>query len=122
MVKGEFIDGDKPMISATIAWETATQSPHFLLDTGFTGDIVVTPKIAEELGLEVSGVTFAKTATNKIESVQTATAIGVMEGVNMLVTVLISEGLPLLGISFLEKFKYKAIVDCKNKKVSLEVV
>jgi predicted aspartyl protease len=41
MVEGKFIDGDKPMVPAVIAWNQGVQTPSFVLDTGFTGDIAV---------------------------------------------------------------------------------
>ncbi len=122
MVEGIFVESDKPMISAVIAWNQSVQSPHFILDTGFTGDLVVTPQVAHDLGLEVTSIIPAQLAGNKIVNLPTATAIAVMEGQRLYVTVFISDGWPLLGISFMQKFNYKAIVDCKNKKVRLEVV
>ncbi len=38
------------------------------------------------------------------------------------IDVLISDSMPLAGISFLTKFNYKAIVDCRFKTVNLERV
>lgn len=83
---------------------------------------MVTPEVAKDLGLNVDGVTSAKLAGNKIVNLPTATAIAVMEGQQLYVTVFISEGWPLLGISFMQKFNYTATIDCKNKKVRLEVL
>ena len=92
----------------------------FILDTGFTGDLQVTPKIASELGLKVIGVTKAQIANGQVVEVQVALAIASMEGVKNYIQVLISESMPLAGISFLSKFNYKAVVDCKYKTVMLE--
>ena len=122
MVEGVFIDSDKPTVRAVLAWEQAVQNPYFILDTGFTGDLVVTNDVARDLGLEVSGVMKANLAGNRGVELPTATALAVMEGHSLYVTAfIIPEGWPLLGISFMEKFGYKAVVDCKNKKVRLEV-
>ncbi|MES2216726.1 MAG: hypothetical protein V4481_05550 [Patescibacteria group bacterium] len=121
MIKGEFIDGDKPVVPAGIAWEQAAQNTYFILDTGFTGDLVVTPRMASDLGLEITGMSTAYVAANKVVSVPTATAIAVMENIQLYVTVFVLEGWPLLGMSLLQKFNYKAVVDCKYKQVSLEV-
>ncbi len=121
MIRGTFVDGDKPVVPAGVAWEQVAQNPYFILDTGFTGDLMVTPEIAKDLGLETTGMVSANLASNKIVHLPTATAIAVMEGVSLYVTVSIAEGWPLLGISFLQKFGYKAIVDCRRKTVSLEV-
>ena len=121
MVVGVFIDSDKPMVQATIAWNNIIQSPHFVLDTGFTGDLVVTEQLARELGLEVTGVSSMKSVGHAADNYRTATAIAEMEGSQLFVTAyIIPDGWPLLGISFMEKFKYRAEVDCKNKTVKLE--
>lgn len=121
MIKGTFVQNDKPMVEATIAWGQAVQTPYFVLDTGFTGDLAVTPEVAKELGLNEDGVTEMRTAANQIMLFPSATALASMEGKTIYVTVIIKKGLPLLGISFLEKFKYKVTVDCNHKTVELEV-
>ena len=122
MIEGQFIDGDKPVVSAVIAWDQSVQTPYFILDTGFTGDLVVTPEIANDLGLDVSAVIPTRIAGNRVVYLPTATAIAVMEGQRLYITVFISEGWPLLGITFMQKFNYRALIDCRNKKVKLEVV
>src|ERR1043165_1393633 len=119
MAEGNFVDGDKPVVQAVISWHDAAQEPFFVLGTGFTGDLFVTPEIAGELGLEVSGVMDGK--GGDIINMPTATAIAVMEGKKLYLTAVFAKGWPLLGISFLQKFSYQAIVDCRHKKVRLEV-
>lgn len=122
MIRGQFVNKDQPIVPATIAWNQSVQTSQFLLDTGFTGDLQVTPSIAKELGLEVSGVTPAKFADGVLRNVPTASAIADMEGITNYVQVIISNSFPLMGISFLEKFQYKAIVDCRYKTVELNRV
>ena len=56
MVQGRFI-GDVPLISLTIGWGRGVQTPAFILGTGFSGDLQVTPQIAVQLGLQPIGVT-----------------------------------------------------------------
>jgi len=119
MVRGEFY-GDIPLIKIIVAWDRAVQSPYFILDTGFTGDLQVTPKIALELGLKITGVTRARIANGDVVSVPVALALASMEGATNFINVLISESMPLAGISFLTKFGYKATVDCKYRTVILE--
>ena len=119
MVQGVFHE-NIPFISIVIAWGQSVQTPFVVLDTGFTGDVQVTPKIAQELGLEVVGITPARIANGDIVQVPTALAIASMEGIVNPIQVLISESMPLAGISFLSKFSYRAVVDCKYKKVALE--
>lgn len=118
MIKGLFID-NTPIVKIVLAWGQSVQSPFVVLDTGFTGDVQVTPKIAEELGLKISGVTPVKIANGEIVKVPVALAIAAMEGAVNHIEVLIAYSMPLIGINFLSKFGYKAIVDCKYKAVEL---
>ena len=96
------------------------QAPFVVLDTGFTGDLQVTQKMAKELGLHVVGVTKTQIANGDIIEVPVALAVAAMEGAVNYIQVLISESMPLVGISFLSKFGYKASIDCKYKTVTLE--
>jgi predicted aspartyl protease len=120
MVSGLFVE-NVPFIKIALAWGRSVQTPFIILDTGFTGDLQVTPKIAQELGLEVMGVTKAQIANGQVVDVPVALAYAAMEDVVENIQVLISESMPLVGISFLTKFGYKAIVDCKNRIVTLEM-
>ncbi|PIR87183.1 MAG: hypothetical protein COU11_01755 [Candidatus Harrisonbacteria bacterium CG10_big_fil_rev_8_21_14_0_10_49_15] len=121
MVRGFFIE-NHPIIQVALGWDRSVQTPHMILDTGFTGDLQVTPKIAKELGLQVSSVTPAQIASGQTVQIPTALAIASMEGETSFVQVLIAESMPLAGISFLAKFDYKATVDCKFRTVMLERV
>lgn len=119
MLKGIFYE-NTPYIKIIVGWGQSVQTPFFILDTGFTGDLQVTPKIAEELGLTITGVTPVRLADNQIINVPTALAIASMEGLRNFVQVLIVESMPLAGISLLSKFKYRATFDCKYKTLDLE--
>jgi predicted aspartyl protease len=122
MISGSFVQNNIPIIKVLVAWGQAVQTPFFILDTGFTGDLQVTPKIATDLGLKVTGVTKTRIANGQVVAVPTAQVLASMEGATNFIQVLISESLPLAGIGFLTKFDYKAIVDCKYKTVALERV
>lgn len=121
MLQGVFIK-NTPFIGVTVAWNQAVQNPAFILDTGFTGDLQVTPKIAEELGLEVAAITPITIANGQTVQMPTALALAAMEGETSYVTVQISNSMPLAGIGLLTKFNYKAIVDCKYRTINLERV
>ncbi len=121
MVSGVFVE-NTPFIKVIIGWGQSVQAPFVVLDTGFTGDLQVTPKIAKELSLQVVGVTKTQIANGQIIQVPVALAIASMEGVANYIQVLISESMPLAGISFFSKFGYKAAVDCKYRTVALERV
>ena len=119
MVNGVFVE-NIPFIRVVVGWGQSVQAPFVVLDTGFTGDLQVTQKIAKELGLQVVGVTKTQIANGQVIEVPVALAIAAMEGAKHFIQVLISESMPLAGISFLSKFGYKAIVDCKYRTVVLE--
>jgi predicted aspartyl protease len=110
MVRGFFI-GNTPWVQIVLAYGYSVQTPFVILDTGFTGDLQVTPKIARELGLRVTGITPVRTATGRVDYVPTAVAVATMEGIANYVQVLITNGFPLAGISFLVKFRYRALVN-----------
>ena len=111
-----------PIIKVDLAWRDSVSVPFVILDTGFTGDIQITPEMAKELGLTIYGVTKTKIANGDVVTVPTALAVAMMEGIRHSIQVLIADSPPLAGISFLTKFAYKAIVDCKYRTVALERV
>lgn len=121
MISGVFVE-NIPLIKVVVAWGQSVQAPFVILDTGFTGDLQVTPEIAIELGLKVVGVTKTQIANGQVIEVPVALAIASMEGATNYIQVLISDSFPLAGISFLTKFGYKALVDCKYRTVVLEKV
>lgn len=121
MVQGKFV-GNLPLIQVVVGWGREMQAPFVILDTGFTGDLQVTPKMARELGLEVHGVTKAQIANGQSMDVPVAPALTAIEDMTGEIQALISDSMPLVGISFLTKFGYRACVDCKNRTVVLERV
>lgn len=121
MVNGEFVE-NTPFIRVVIGWGRTVQALFVVLDTGFTGDLQVTPKIAKELGLRVVGVTKSRIANGQVITVPTALALASMEKAVNYIQVLISNSIPLAGIGFLSKFSYKAIIDCKFRTIALKKV
>src|SRR5579863_2749634 len=119
MIEGYF-DGNAPMLNLLVGFGQFTQIPAVILDTGFTGDLQITPQLARELGLEVSMTEKMKVADGRIVAVPTAFAFVELEGVKKYVRVLVLESMSLVGISLLSRFQYKAVVDCKYKTVTLE--
>lgn len=121
MLQGVFVD-NTPLIKIVVGFGKSIQTPIVVLDTGFTGDLQVTRQMANELGLRIIGATRTQIANGQIVDIPVAQALSVMEGVQKSIQVLISGNMPLAGISFLSKFSYQAVVDCKNKTVTLERV
>ena len=62
MIKGKFVNENIPIVKIMVGSDRAIQTPNFILDTGFTGDIQVTKKVAQDLGLEITGI--AQTTKN----------------------------------------------------------
>ncbi len=118
MITGFFVD-NTPWVEVVLTWGKNANNMAAILDTGFSGDLQVTPKIARELALPLLGKTEVKIANGSIVSTPVVLAATTMEGVHKQIQVLVSNGIPLLGINFLTRFSYKAIVDCKNRKISL---
>jgi len=121
MVKGLFRQ-NTPIVKISIIWGQTIRAPFVVLDTGFTGYLQITHKMAAELGLKISGTLSVRIPTGQIITVPTALAFADMEGEKKVVEVLIANGLPLLGISFLSKFGYRSEIDCKNRTILLEKV
>ena len=118
MLSGIFIE-NTPWIQIKVNWGISVQTPFAILDTGFSGDLQVTPEIAKELNLSVTGVTKATIANGQTISVPVALAIASLEGGSHYIQVLISDSTPLAGIGLFSKFGYTAIVDCKVRDVAL---
>lgn len=116
MVEGSFAQ-NLPWIPVTVANNHAVQTPYFVLDTGFTGDLQVTNRIATELGLVVSGVTPARIANGIIVDVPTALAVASMQGMNRNVQIMISDSMPLAGVSFLTKFDLTQLLEVVQKRI-----
>src|SRR4051812_44034419 len=102
MITGQFT-GNIPIIKITVGWRELAQHHFAVLDTGFTGDLQLTPQMALDLGLEVNAMIKMRTANGQIFSVPIAQAEASMEGVKNSIDVLISESMPLVGINFLSK-------------------
>ena len=119
MIKGIF-RRNTPLVNIIMGWGHLAQTPFVVLDTGFTGDLQITPQMAKELRLSLTTATKMRVADGRIIEVPTTLAFVEMEGVKKYVQVLISEGMALAGIDLLSKFHYKAIVDCEHKTVELE--
>lgn len=124
MMRGTFLANppNVPVIQVVMAFNHAVLNPYFILDTGFSGDLQVNPKTAQELGLAHVGVESVKIADGSTVQTPVALSIASLEGNTAVATVLISNGSQLAGIGLLTKLGYKATVDCKYRTVELERV
>lgn len=121
MIDGLFIE-NVPWVEVVVIWGKFIQKPLAILDTGFSGDLQITSKMAKELDLKATTTVQVQIANGSYVKVPLALAVVSLEGIEQRVQVLISESTPLVGINLLSKFSYKAIVDCHNKTVALQKV
>lgn len=121
MISGVFVN-NIPLLQITLAWGSFVKNYWFTLDTGFTGDLQVPISFARELGLTINSIEPFTIANGQTVNVPQALAIAAMEGIANYVQVGISNGSPLAGISFLTKFGYRAIVDCKHRTVVVDKI
>lgn len=119
MLQGQFLE-NTPWIQITLAWGSFIKKYWFILDTGFTGDLQVPTSFAQELALAPNSVVPVTIANGATVQVPHALAIAAAESAANYVQVGISNGSPLLGINFLTKFGYRAMVDCKNRTIVLD--
>lgn len=118
MINGKFY-GNLPFTELTLGWGQSIRKTHFVLDTGFTGDLTVPPQIADELRLEIVGVQTTGIADGTNSTMPTALAFTEMEGSKQEVNILITKSFPLAGIGFFTKFGYQIKINCKNKTIEL---
>ena len=91
MIKGFFLPNNSnvPIFSLIVASERFIVFPYFVLDTGFTGDLKVDPKTAEELGLIPIGVEDVTIANGQTVQSKVAFAYASMEGARNPISVII---------------------------------
>lgn len=119
MMRGAIIE-QIPFIKIMLRSGPFIQTPYMILDTGFTGEVQVTRSLMRDLQLTVDAVSHVQLAHGGVVPVQTTFAEVIMEGVMLRMEIIISNGDPLIGMGFLTKFGYRAIIDCKNNTVFLE--
>jgi clan AA aspartic protease len=119
MVNG-FMRGNIPLIVVTVVNKSNILDITFTLDTGFTEDLLITKEIANELEITPESYINIQNANGQTVGIDVSYANSIIENEKKEVQVFISDGLPLLGIGFLTKFGYRAIIDCKKRTVTLE--
>lgn len=118
MTTGFFI-GNSPYIQVNIG-KKSVASPFFVLDTGFSGSLQVNPRLASDIGLSVDGIMNATIADGSSIEIPYGFAFVAMDGSIEEMEILVTGGSQLAGISFLKKFGYTVIVDCRHETVELE--
>lgn len=109
MIKG-IIYENRPLIRIAVSSSLGVQEIMALVDTGFTGELKLSQKIASELGLKVTHAEPVTLANEETITMQASLAEVAMEGIKNTVNVLIDAGLlPIVGLGLLRCFGYKKL-------------
>lgn len=119
MLRG-VIHNNQPLIKLVIAWNLGVQEIVALVDTGFTGELKIPPSKVSELSLQITHTEPICLANEKIVNMQASIAAVSMEGVAKVVNVLISDGMPIIGVGLLKRFGYILKANFKRDFLILE--
>ena len=119
MIRG-IVYKNRPFISIIIGWRLGVQEIIALVDTGFTGELKIPKNKALELGLVLTHAERIRLADDNIVNMPASLALVSMEGVTNMVTVLISKGMPIIGVGLLKRFGYALNIDFKYNTLILQ--
>jgi clan AA aspartic protease len=119
MIKG-VIHNNKPLISLVVGWKLGVQEIIALVDTGFTGELKISPEKALELGLQTTHTERVILADENPVYMEASLALTAMEGVVNVVNVLISRGMPIIGVGLLRRYGYMLNMDVKYNSLILQ--
>lgn len=119
MIKGT-IYNNRPLISLIVGWRLGVQETVALVDTGFTGELKISPEKALELGLQITHAQPVTLADEKTVTMSASLALVSMEGVMNVVNVLVSQGIPIVGVGLLRRFGYALNMDVQYNSLILQ--
>lgn len=119
MIKG-IISNNRPLISLIVGWKLGVQEIVALVDTGFTGELKISPEKALELGLQTTHTEPVKLADENTVNMQASLVLVSMENIANVVNVLISKGTPIIGIGLLRRYGYALNIDVKYNSLVLQ--
>lgn len=110
---------NRPVVKISVGRGLKMQKIVALVDTGFTGRLKLPPKAALDLDILPDRVEIVRLANGKTERMFAGVADISMEGVKNSVEVLISSGIPAIGVGLLKTFDYNLNIDFKKDTLSL---
>lgn len=119
MIKG-IVYKNRPFIPIIIGWRLGVQEIVALVDTGFTGELKIPEDKSSELGLILTHTERIRLADENVVNIPASLALVSMEGVTNMVTVLISKGMPIVGVGLLKRFGYTLNIDFKYNSLTLQ--
>jgi clan AA aspartic protease len=114
------IHEDRPLLPITVGWKQNVQDLIVLVDTGFTGELKVTPQFAKELGIETTDVRTINMADGRSLACPLGLAYVSLEKVQKEVSVLIVEGMPVIGVRLLRELDYILKADFPSNEFTLQ--
>jgi clan AA aspartic protease len=119
MIRG-VVYNNRPLISLIIGWKFGVQETVALVDTGFTGELKISPEKALELGLQTTHAQPVTLANENTVYMEASLALVSMEGITNVVNVLISKGIPIIGVGLLRRFGYALTLDVRYNSLILQ--
>lgn len=119
MIKG-IIHNNRPLIRLTVGWKLGVQEIIALVDTGFTGELKISSEKASELGLQTTHTERVILADENEVYMQGSLAVVSLEGIANVVNVLISKGIPIIGMNFLRRYGYILNMNVKQDSLILQ--
>ena len=118
MLTGHIKD-DRPVISIIVGSQLGVQELFALVDTGFTGELKVSAKTAEELGLQITHTEKVSLATDVPVSMGAGPARLSLENETKEVSVLIGGLRSSIGVALLRSFGYILTMDFSSDEFTL---
>ena len=103
-----------------IGWKSKTRDITALIDTGFTGELKISSREAMELGIEATHMELVTLADENTVGMSAGLIQVSMESNQKTVEVLISDGMPIIGVGLLKKFGYILTINFPANLVSLK--
>jgi len=119
MVKG-IVRKNRPLINLVVGWGIKTKEVVALVDTGFTGELKLSPKEVFDLGLEMTHMESVALANEKTVNMFAGLTSVSMEGIKNEINVLVSDGIPTIGVGLLKRFGYNLNIDFKKDLLVLQ--
>jgi predicted aspartyl protease len=122
VIRGHFSNEDNvPYVAVGIFFAGELHYVNCILDTGFSGDLKIDRRTANEIGFSepVQGY-YATNANGERVRAGVVRGYAEMESRRASVGILVVDGAPLVGIGLLTVFGYKITIDCRMKTIYLE--
>ncbi|MEK7535586.1 MAG: hypothetical protein AAB590_01035 [Patescibacteria group bacterium] len=119
MIRGYF-DNNRPHIPLTIGWGPSVEDTFVLVDTGFNGEIKITPENAKRLELNITHDETVGLANGQRVSMSAALIYVDMGGSIGVVNAIIAPGDTVIGVNLMKKFACLLTANFKTSTLRLK--